>query len=977
MSQPFTLVTEQFIPELNATVKHYLHKTTGARLLSIINDDENKVFSINFRTPPKDSTGVAHILEHSVLNGSEKYPVKEPFVELLKGSLATFVNAFTYPDKTCYPVASQNVQDFYNLIDVYMDAVFHPLITRQTFMQEGWHYELDDPSQPLTYKGVVFNEMKGAYSSPEGVLETRVINSLFPKHVYGVDSGGDPVHIPDLTYEGFRNFHATYYHPSNAFIFFYGNDDPEKRLELMEKYLKPYKKIKVKSAIPLRKPFQRAKKVQYTYDAGQDTDIRKKHYLTVNWVLPDTSDPTTNFSLRILGHILIGSPASPLKKALLDSGLGEDLAGIGMETEMRQIIFSAGLKGTRAASAKKIETVILDTLEGLARDGIDSDMIAASLNTVEFRLRENNTGSFPRGLSLMLRSLTTWLHDDDPLKLLAFESPLEHIKTRLKNDNRYFEKLIETLLLENPHRTTLRLKPDPEMGRRLNEEEASRLAAIRSTLTEDQLREIAENTRLLKQRQETPDTAEALATIPVLKLADLEKESKTIPVEITDAQGVKTLYHDLFTNGIVYLDLGFDLHALSKDLLPLTEVFGRALLEMGTKTQDYVKLSQRIGKSTGGIHSDSMSATRLGLALSEVEGSGESVLKLILRGKSTVSQVAELLNILKEILLTTNFDNQERFKQIVLEEKAGLESGLIPGGHAFVNSRLGAQFSEAGWAEDQMSGIGYLFALRSLAKDIEKKWPNVLAKLEAMREALINRNAMLVNVTVDDASWDGVQMQLNEFLAALPSKDPRLSTFNFRPSTQKEGLTIPAQVNYVGKAANLYDLGYKYDGSAEVVMGYLRMAYLWEKVRVQGGAYGAFSVFDDASGFFAYLSYRDPNVAATLENYDKAAAFLKGLDASRLSDSELTKAIIGAVGELDAYQLPDAKGYSSMVRHLIGRTDEMRQKTRDEVLSTNGEDFIAFGDVLEKVAQSEAVAVIGSQSAIENANVGLKVTKVL
>src|SRR3990170_2294178 len=369
MSRKFSLLQEQIIPELNATVRHYVHKRTGARLLSVINDDENKVFSISFRTPPKDSTGVAHILEHSVWNGSEKYPVKDPFVQLRKGSLATFINAFTYPDKTCYPVASQNIQDFYNLIEVYIDAVLHPLISEQTFMQEGWHYELNDPSEPLTYKGVVFNEMKGAYSSPDGVLGIQVRNSLFPKHVYGVVSGGDPHYIPDLTYEDFKSFHETYYHPSNSFIFFYGNDDPEKRLELMEKYLKPYKKIKVKSKIPLKEPFKRAKKVQYVYDAGQDADIRKKHYLTVNWVLPDTSEPVLNFSLRILGHILIGTPASPLKKALLDSGLGEDLAGIGLESDLRQIIFSVGLKGTRARDAKKIERLILDTLEALARDG--------------------------------------------------------------------------------------------------------------------------------------------------------------------------------------------------------------------------------------------------------------------------------------------------------------------------------------------------------------------------------------------------------------------------------------------------------------------------------------------------------------------------------------------------------------------------------------------------------------------------------
>jgi presequence protease len=969
MSKAFNLVREQNIPELNSVAKLYVHKRTGARLLSIINDDENKVFSINFRTTPKDSTGVPHVLEHSVLNGSQKYPVKEPFVELVKGSLATFVNASTFPDKTCYPVASQNLQDFYNLIDVYMDAVLYPMLSKETLMQEGWHYEINDPNEPLTYKGVVFNEMKGAYSSPDDVLETRVIESLFPKHIYGVDVGGDPRHIPDLTYENFKNFWETYYHPSNSFIFFYGNDDPEKRLKLMEGYLKPYKKKKVKSVVPLAKPFRRPKKVEYAYDAGGDKDIEKKHYLVVNWKLPDTSDAVLNFSLRILGHILIGTPASPLKKALLDSGLGEDLAGIGLEPEMRHLIFSTGLKGTRKRHAKKIEKLIFDTLESLARDGIDPDMVAASMNTVEFRLRENNTGSYPVGIALMQRVLSTWIHDEDPFKLLAFESPLYEIKSKIAADPHYFSKLIQTHLLDNAHRTTLRLTPDPELGRRLEEDEKARLAKIRESLNESQIAELVENTKKLKLRQETPDSSEALETLPVLKREDLEKENKSIPIEIVELQDTKVLYHDLFTNGIVYLDVGFDLHALPKELLPLTEIFARALLEMGTETEDYVKLSQRIGKNTGGITSSALTAATF--------GSRESVAKLFLRGKATLQQSTELLNILKDILLTVKLDNRERLKQIVLEEKAGLESALVPSGHIYVNQRLRAQFGESGWAKDQMSGIGYLFALRELANDIDKKWKSVLKKLEAMREALINRNALLCNVTVDASNWNMFKPQLESFLSALPARELNLSPFDVQPAPRKEGLAIPAQVNYVGKGANLYDLGYEYDGSAQVITGYLGMAYLWDKIRVQGGAYGGFCVFDDASGVFTYLSYRDPNVAATIDNYDKAAAFLKGLDTSRLSENELTKAIIAAIGDLDTYQLPDAKGYTSMLRYLTGRTDALRQKVRDEVLSTNGEDFIAFGEVLENAAQSNAVAVLGSQNALESANIGLEVTKVL
>lgn len=969
MSKAFALIKEQHIAEINSDAKLYEHKRTGARLLSVINDDENKVFSINFRTTPKDSTGVAHILEHSVLGGSEKYPVKEPFVELQKGSLATFVNAFTYPDKTCYPIASQNLQDFYNLIDVYIDAVLHPLITEQTLMQEGWHYELDDAANPLTYKGVVFNEMKGAYSSPDNLLARTIQQSLFPKHLYGVDSGGDPRDIPNLTYAAFKSFHETYYHPSNSFIFFYGNDDPDKRLKLMEGYLKPYRKIRVKSQVPLARPFKKPKKIQYSYDAGQDTDIKKKHYFTVNWLLPDTSDPVIDFSLQILANILIGTPASPLKKALLDSGFGEDLAGLGLENELRQHIFSTGLKGTRASDVKKIEKLIFDTLETLVRDGIDPDMTAASINTLEFNLRENNTGSFPRGISVMLRALSTWLHEDDPFKLLAFEAPLNEIKTRLVSDRHYFEKLIKTHLLDNVHRTTLRFKPDPELGRRFEEEEKARLTVIRELMSAAQLKEVVENTKQLKQLQETPNSPEALATMPFLQLSDLEKQNKTIPIETIQIQDTPVLYHDLFTNGIVYLDLGFDLHTLPKELLPLTEIFARALTEMGTDKEDYVKLSQRIGKSTGGIYGNAVSTT--------VRGSKENVSKLFMRGKATMSQSNELLNIMKDILLNTKFDNRERLKQIVLEEKSGLESSLVPSGHIFANRRVRAQFGGAGWVNDQMSGIGYLFALRELANDIDKKWDSVLKKLETMRDLLISSKSLICNVTLDAEHWKSFKPHLENFIFAMPEKEVQLSTFNIQPAIQKEGLTIPAQVNYVGKAANLYDLGYEFDGSAEVITGYLRMAYLWEKVRVQGGAYGGFCVFDSNSGVFSFLSYRDPNLDATLENYDNAAGYLKNLDAKSLSEGELTKAIIAAIGDMDSYQLPDAKGYTSMMRYLTGRSDEILQKERDEILSTNGEDFIAFGEVLEKAAKSKAVAVIGSQSAIEGAKAGLKVTKVL
>jgi Zn-dependent M16 (insulinase) family peptidase len=969
VTQGFELIKEVEIEELNTHGRLFRHVKTGAELLSLENNDENKVFGITFRTPPEDSTGLPHIMEHSVLCGSEKYPIKEPFVELIKGSLKTFLNAFTYPDKTCYPVASQNVQDFYNLIDVYVDAVFHPLISPFTLQQEGWHYELDDSASPLTYKGVVFNEMKGAYSSPDNVLARFTQQSLFPDTPYGVDSGGDPQVIPDLTYERFKRFHDTYYHPSNARIYFYGDDDPEERLRLMDGYLQDFESLEVDSGIDLQKRFSEPKQVVIPYDAGEASED-KKGFLTVNWLFPETLDPELTLSLHILAHILIGTPASPLRKALIDSGLGEDLAGQGLEGELRQMFFSTGLKGIAVEDADRVQALILETLKDLAESGFETEMIEASLNTTEFRLRENNTGSFPRGLSLMLRSLTTWLYDGDPFAPLAFEEPLANIKAHVNNNGRYFETLVQKYLLDNQHRTTLLLKPDPGLGERQDAAERSRLEKVRQSLSQQQLEQIVENTQELQRRQQAPDDPQALETIPSLELEDLERENKIIPLEISSQDGTQILYHDLFTNGIAYLDVGFNLHSLPDDYLPYVPLFGKALLGLGTETQDFVKLSQRIGRSTGGIYPTSFTSV--------IEGGDQAAAWLFLRAKAISRQSEEMLAILKDVLLTARLDNRERFRQIVLEQKANLEAMLVPAGHRVVNTRLRALFNEADWADEQMSGVEYLYFLRQLVEDVERDWAAVLNKLEAIRKVLLDRQNMLCNVTLDDENWQAFQPQLNAFLEALPSGPGKTVAWNPRYATDFQGLSIPAQVNYVGKGANLYKLGYQPKGSIAVILNYLRMSWLWERVRVQGGAYGGFCTFDHRSGVFTFLSYRDPNLLLTLENYDGASEFLRQLDLSR---EELTKSIIGAIGDMDAYQLPDAKGYTSMLRYLAGDSDEARQRRREEILAASKEDFREFAGILKRLNDAGRVVVMGSQQAIQEANQArdgwLKVQKVL
>ncbi|HUU80455.1 MAG TPA: insulinase family protein [Acidobacteriota bacterium] len=952
----FQLLKEQNLAELKTKVRIFRHKKTGAELLSLSNNDENKVFGITFRTPPSDSTGVAHILEHSVLCGSRKYPVKEPFVELLKGSLQTFLNAFTYPDRTCYPVASQNIQDFYNLIDVYLDAVFYPRLSPFIFQQEAWHFELTNPDTPPSYKGVVFNEMKGAYSSPDNVLAQYSLQSVFPDNPYGFDSGGDPKEIPNLTFEQFRNFHRKYYHPSNARIYFYGDDDPHERLRLLDSYLHEFSPLEIDSSIPLQPPFDRPKLTIHSFMVGEDEHKNAKGMVTVNWLLAETTDVFTNFSFRILEYVLLGMPASPLRKALIDSGLGEDLAGEGLGNELRQTYFSTGLKGVEMKNVERIEPLIIETLNSLARKGIDPLTVEAALNTIEFRLRENNTGRFPRGLGLMLRCLTTWLYEGDPLALLAFESFLEKIRSKVKQKNSFFEEMIDHFFLGNPHRTTLILKPDPHLREKEEEAEKSRLDKVSSVMTPGQLKEILKNTLELKRLQETPDPPETLATIPVLRLKDLDKYNKPIPLEQLNRKGTRIALHNIFTNGIAYLDLGLNLHYLPDGHLSYVPLFGRALVEMGTERKDFVTLTQWISRKTGGISRQLFTST--------VKNTTRSAAWLFLRGKAMVSQVGELTGILREVLLTVRLDNQERFRQMVLEEKARVEQLMIPQGHQVVNLRLRSHFGEADWATEKMAGLSYLFFLSELARAVDEKWEEVLAVLQEMQRTLVNRNTIVLNITLDDGRWPHLEHHIDELSEALP--EGPVAEVDWSPISPAlfEGMTIASQVNYVGKGANLFDLGYQFHGSALVISRYLRNTWLWDRIRVQGGAYGAFCLFDRFSGVLTFVSYRDPNLTKTLETFDLTAAFLRD---TVLRQEELDKNIIGAIGDLDSHMLPDTKGYTSLLRYLSGDTEEGRQQLRDEILTTKKANFRAFGELLEKANKGGVVKILGSPSAIDSA----------
>ncbi|KAK9805775.1 hypothetical protein WJX73_008308 [Symbiochloris irregularis] len=961
----FELVKQQYVAEYNSDVRLYKHQKTGAEMISVLNSDENKTFGAVLRTPVENSKGIPHILEHSVLCGSKKYPIKEPFVELMKGSLNTFLNAFTYPDRTCYPVASTNLQDFYNLVDVYLDAVLHPkcIDDEHTFAQEGWHYELEDPKEDMTYKGVVFNEMKGVYSSPDSAHSRLTQTALFPDNNYAVDSGGDPEVIPELSFDEFRAFHERYYHPSNARFWFYGDDDPEERLVLMDRALAGFEARPVDSHVGVQKLFTEPRRVKGTYAAGEESQeegTKPKAFVSLNWVLEEEPlDLETSLAWGFLDYLLLGTPAAPLRKALNDSGLGEALIGGGLMDELRQPVFSVGLKGVDPPDAAKVEELILGNLEQLAREGFTSTAIEAAVNTIEFSLRENNTGSFPRGLSLMLRSAAAWIYDQDPLEPLQWTDDLQRFKDRIASGEDVFGPLIRKHLLHNNHRVAAEVLPDAQKAKEQEAAEQAKLSARRSSMSDADITAAIEETQRLRLRQETPDTPEALQCVPGLQIEDIPKQAASVPTTKSDLQGVTLLQHDLFTNNVLYLEAGLDLHTVPANLLPLLPLFSRSLTQMGTERENFIQLTERIGRKTGGIGVSPFT--------SDMKGSPDPAAYLMVSGKAMGDKAGDMLDLFRDVLLTARLDDKNRFLQMALETRARLESGVIGAGHRIAAARLDAQRSTAGFVSESMGGVSYLDYIRQLVPRINSDWDGVKADLEAIRTALLQRQGAIINMTGDEATLEAARPHVSAFLDALPATSSGRQDWSQRLPRLNEAITVPTQVNYVGKAANLYkDAGYKLKGSAYVVNKLLGTTWLWDRVRVSGGAYGGFADFDSHSGMFSFLSYRDPNLLKTVDVYDGTAAFLREL---QLDKDALTKAIIGTIGDIDSYQLPDAKGHTALMRHILGISDEERQQRREEILGTTIQDFRDFADAVECVkGEHGRVVAVTSQDRAKAVN---------
>lgn len=947
----FTRVRSQQIPELGTDATIYRHHETGAEVLALASDESNKTFAVGFATYPEDDTGVAHILEHMVLAGSESYPVRDPFFEMIKSSPAGFLNAMTYPDRTIYPFATENEQDYLNLMRVYLDAVFRPRLTRETFDQEAWHLELAAEEGPLSYKGVVFNEMKGAIADPNRSLFREATAGLFPDNLYRFESGGDPEAIPDLTYEQLLAFHREHYAPSRARFVLYGDVAHDLALEEIGAYLESAPVFEPLPPPAVQLPFDEPEVIDATYPSGADA----KAFATVNWALPEPEDAAEEIALDVLAHALTGTPGAPLRRALLDSELGEAFTG-GLASYLRQPTFSAGLRGVAPDDVDRVIALVLETLERLADDALSAGDVAAARNTVEFRLREMDVHGGQRGVALAASALGHWLHGRDPVEALEFVAALDTLDDRMAEDPRYLEGLLRARLVENPHRVDLRLLPDPELLETRNLKERERLDTLFAEMDQEARAAAVESTEALARHQQAEERPEAIATLPFLRRTDVSPAPREVPAETLEIEGVPVRRYDLDTRGIVYLDLGFDLRVLPKELLPYASLLGRALLETGTAERTVAELSQAIGRDTGGIDSDL-------IATAGVDQPGP--VRFFLRGKALGSKAEELCGLLEEILGSAEITDLTRIESLAREEKARRESALIPGGHAYALRRAAAHGSDAAWAREQMEGIDGLAFVKALVDRIETEPETVAEELEQVRAKLLARKALVVGVTADDAAWTDARGPLERLLGTMAPGTATTVTWDRAPAPQREGFPISAQVHYIGASLPLTDG--PLPGSWLAASRYLRAAHLLPKIRFQGGAYGAGDAPDVTGGEMGFYTYRDPNLLASIGVLESTVAELRKA-AEGIDDDELEKVVVGSVGKLDPYALPGALGFRCLCRHLAGVDEAVTAARREQLLATERSDFAALADAIEAALPRLRIAVLGPDASLKAAN---------
>lgn len=931
------------------------HKKSGARIAILSNNDDNKVFYIGFRTPPEDETGVPHIIEHTTLCGSKKFPVKDPFIELAKGSLNTFLNAMTYPDKTVYPVASCNDQDFKNLMDVYLDAVFNPNITKyeEIFKQEGWHYELTGKDDELKINGVVYNEMKGAYSSPDEVLSSQIYRSLFPDNIYSKDSGGNPEYIPKLTYEAYLDFYHKYYHPSNSYIYLYGDMDVVERLEWLDKeYLSQYDYEKVNSEINKQPAFDEIKNVEAQYSITMDDSQENKTYLSYNRVVGDTLDEMLYQAFDVLDYALVSSPGAPVKQALIDAGIGDDVYG-SYDAGILQPVFSFVAKNANASQADEFENIIENTLKEVVKTGINKEALLAGINSSEFKFREADFGQFPKGLLFGLNCLDSWLFDDMK-PFIHLECLGTFAKLRKAVDTDYFEKLIQEYLLDNTHGSSVTVKPKRGLGNEREEALAKELSDYKASLSDEEIDKLIEETEHLKKYQEEPSSDEDLRKLPMLTRADMKKNAMPFSNIEDELLDVKVVRHDIESNGIDYISFLFDAGDFAQSELGYLGFFTNALGLVSTENYSYTDLANATNIYTGGISTGTASHP-------DIKDRNNFVFKFEVKLKVLEKNLDKALELMEQMLLTSDFTDTKRLGEIVAQIKARLQANLSSSGHLVAAMRSMSSFSRYAFYQDELKGIAFYRSICRIEKELSESPKSVSDKLAAIAKKLFARNRMLISFTGNSEAYGNAKLSLEKVIAGFDKMSAVGNQAEVHFNTAKEAFIDASQIQYVAKTGDFICEGYEYTGALRLLRIILSYDYLWINVRVKGGAYGCMNTFL-RSGESYFVSYRDPNLSDTLDVYDRIPEYIKSFSPD---ERDMTKYIIGTFSALDTPMNPEAKGSRSLSAYLEGITYEQIQKERNEILNAQPEDIRRLADLVEAVLKKDSICVIGNENMIK------------
>ncbi len=931
------------------------HKKSGARIAILSNNDDNKVFYIGFRTPPEDETGVPHIIEHTTLCGSKKFPVKDPFIELAKGSLNTFLNAMTYPDKTVYPVASCNDQDFKNLMDVYLDAVFNPNITKyeEIFKQEGWHYELTGKDDELKINGVVYNEMKGAYSSPDEVLSSQIYRSLFPDNTYSKDSGGNPEYIPKLTYEAYLDFYHKYYHPSNSYIYLYGDMDVVERLEWLDKeYLSLYDYKKVNSEINKQPAFDEIKNVEAQYSITMDDSQENKTYLSYNRVVGDTLDEMLYQAFDVLDYALVSSPGAPVKQALIDAGIGDDVYG-SYDAGILQPVFSFVAKNANASQADEFESIIENTLKEVVKTGINKEALLAGINSSEFKFREADFGQFPKGLLFGLNCLDSWLFDDMK-PFIHLECLGTFAKLRKAVDTDYFEKLIQEYLLDNTHGSSVTVKPKRGLGNEREEVLAKELSDYKASLSDEEIKKLIEDTEHLKKYQEEPSSDEDLRKLPMLTRADMKKNAMPFSNIEDELLDVKVVRHDIESNGIDYISFLFDAGDFAQSELGYLGFFTNALGLVSTEKYSYTDLANATNIYTGGISTGTASHP-------DIKDRNNFVFKLEVKLKVLEKNLDKALELMEQMLLSSDFTDTKRLGELVAQIKARLQANLSSSGHLVAAMRSMSSFSRYALYQDELKGIAFYRSICHIEKELSESPKSVSDKLAAIAKKLFARNRMLISFTGNNEAYGNAKPSLEKVISGFDKMSAVGNQAEVHFNTAKEAFIDASQIQYVAKTGDFICEGYEYTGALRLLRIILSYDYLWINVRVKGGAYGCMNTFL-RSGESYFVSYRDPNLSDTLDVYDRIPEYIKSFSPD---ERDMTKYIIGTFSALDTPMNPEAKGSRSLSAYLEGITYEQIQKERNEILNAQPEDIRRLADLVEAVLKKDSICVIGNENMIK------------